>query len=151
MKKTNESGRSMVEMLGVLAIIGVLTAGGLGGYTLAMNKIRTTRIAERIQMVVTEADVSGETKTYTGTFGEMDNMIKTILTEITANPGTNTVTITPSNTETACKIGANDTGPCKDAVSQLKSAGSIAHYTIVVAGDKEDMNNKDNNNNNGGE
>lgn len=30
MKKTPETGRSMVEMLGVLAIIGVLTAGGMG-------------------------------------------------------------------------------------------------------------------------
>ena len=30
--KNNQSGRSMVEMLGVLAIIGVLSAGGLAGY-----------------------------------------------------------------------------------------------------------------------
>ena len=31
----NESGRSMVEMLGVLAIIGVLSVGGIAGYTTA--------------------------------------------------------------------------------------------------------------------
>ena len=31
MKHTNESGRSMVEMLGVLAIIGVLSVGGIAG------------------------------------------------------------------------------------------------------------------------
>ena len=37
MKKT-ESGRSMVEMLGVLAIIGVLSIGGIMGYTMAMNR-----------------------------------------------------------------------------------------------------------------
>ena len=36
----NESGRSMVEMLGVLAIIGVLSVGGIAGYTMAMNKYR---------------------------------------------------------------------------------------------------------------
>ena len=30
---TTESGRSMVEMLGVLAIIGVLSIGGIAGYT----------------------------------------------------------------------------------------------------------------------
>ena len=29
MKMNNESGRSMVEMLGVLAIIGVLSIGGI--------------------------------------------------------------------------------------------------------------------------
>ncbi len=36
----NESGRSMVEMLGVLAIIGVLSVGGIAGYTTAMNSHR---------------------------------------------------------------------------------------------------------------
>ena len=44
MKKTNESGRSMVEMLGVLAIIGVLSIGGIAGYTLAMNRYRANEI-----------------------------------------------------------------------------------------------------------
>ena len=42
MKRTmkSESGRSMVEMLGVLAIIGVLSIGGIAGYTMAMNRFR---------------------------------------------------------------------------------------------------------------
>ena len=40
MKKTQESGRSMVEMLGVLAIIGVLSIGGIAGYSMAMNRYR---------------------------------------------------------------------------------------------------------------
>ena len=42
----NESGRSMVEMLGVLAIIGVLSVGGIAGYTMAMNKYRANEIAK---------------------------------------------------------------------------------------------------------
>ncbi|HCU58632.1 MAG TPA: hypothetical protein DIC64_01485 [Alphaproteobacteria bacterium] len=36
----NQKGRSMVEMLGVLAVIGVLSAGALAGYSNAMKKIR---------------------------------------------------------------------------------------------------------------
>ena len=42
MKRTikSESGRSMVEMFGVLAIIGVLSIGGIAGYTMAMNRFR---------------------------------------------------------------------------------------------------------------
>lgn len=36
--KNNEKGRSMVEMLGVLAIIMVLSAGGLAGYSKAMKQ-----------------------------------------------------------------------------------------------------------------
>lgn len=39
-----ESGRSMVEMLGVLAIIGVLSVGGIAGYTTAINKHKTNEI-----------------------------------------------------------------------------------------------------------
>ncbi len=41
---TTESGRSMVEMLGVLAIIGVLSIGGIAGYTHAMNKSKANDI-----------------------------------------------------------------------------------------------------------
>ncbi|HCU59310.1 MAG TPA: hypothetical protein DIC64_04945 [Alphaproteobacteria bacterium] len=36
--KNKENGRSMVEMLGVLAIIGVLSAGALAGFNTAMKK-----------------------------------------------------------------------------------------------------------------
>ena len=39
-----QQGRSMVEMLGVLAIIGVLSVGGVAMYTNAMNKYRANDI-----------------------------------------------------------------------------------------------------------
>ena len=42
----SESGRSMVEMLGTLAIIGVLTIGGIAGYTYAMNRHRANEILD---------------------------------------------------------------------------------------------------------
>ena len=38
LKHKNEDGRSMVEMLGTLAIIGVLSVGGIAGYNYAMDK-----------------------------------------------------------------------------------------------------------------
>ena len=37
-RQTNPIGRSMIEMLGVLAIIGVLSVGGIAGYSSAMEK-----------------------------------------------------------------------------------------------------------------
>ena len=46
--KKNESGRSMVEMLGVLAIIGVLSVGGISGYKMAMEKITTNEILQLV-------------------------------------------------------------------------------------------------------
>lgn len=43
MKKL-QSGRSMIEMLGVLAIIGVLSIGGLAAYSTAMTRVDANEI-----------------------------------------------------------------------------------------------------------
>ena len=51
--KNNQNGRSMVEMLGVLAIIGVLSAGGLAGYSKAMFKHKLNNTMDQITMLVT--------------------------------------------------------------------------------------------------
>ncbi len=53
MKGTHESGRSMIEMLGVLAIIGVLSVGGIAGYSQAMSKYKVTKTTDQIQTMVT--------------------------------------------------------------------------------------------------
>jgi len=45
-KPFNETGRSMVEMLGVLAIIGVISIGAIAGYTYGMNRYRTNEILD---------------------------------------------------------------------------------------------------------
>ncbi len=49
--KNNESGRSMIEMLGVLAIIGVLSVGGIAGYSKAMQKYRINKTIEQITLI----------------------------------------------------------------------------------------------------
>ena len=46
--KKLESGRSMVEMLGVLAIIGVLSVGGIAGYSLSMRRHRANAVADAV-------------------------------------------------------------------------------------------------------
>lgn len=64
--KNNENGRSMVEMLGVLAIIGVLSAGGLAGYSKAMFKHKLNTTMEQVTMLVTNIRTAyGQQKTYT--------------------------------------------------------------------------------------
>ncbi|MBE6455560.1 MAG: hypothetical protein E7014_03840, partial [Alphaproteobacteria bacterium] len=52
--KMNEHGRSMVEILGVLAVIGVLSVGGIIGYKYAMDKYRTNDIVESVHMRSTD-------------------------------------------------------------------------------------------------
>ena len=46
-------GRSMIEMLGVLAIIGVLSVGGIAGYSKAMTKFKTNQVADQVSTIVT--------------------------------------------------------------------------------------------------
>ena len=46
-----QSGRSMIEMLGVLAIIGVLSVGGIAGYSKAMHRYRLNKAIEQITYI----------------------------------------------------------------------------------------------------
>ena len=50
---TEQSGRSMVEMLGVLAVIGVLSVAGIAGYSNAMNKHRANELLYQVSMRTT--------------------------------------------------------------------------------------------------
>lgn len=50
MKHKSQSGRSMVEMLGTLAIIGVLSMGGITGYSYAMDKYRANQTINDINL-----------------------------------------------------------------------------------------------------
>ncbi len=47
-KLKSQSGRSMVEMLGVLAIIGVLSVGGIAGYSLSMRRHRANGVVDLV-------------------------------------------------------------------------------------------------------
>lgn len=51
--KKYESGRSMIEMLAVLAVIGVITVGALSGYSQAMIRYKISRT---VTDIVTLAD-----------------------------------------------------------------------------------------------
>lgn len=47
-----QSSRSMIEMLGVLAIIGVLSVGGIAGYSKAMERYRVNETINQISYIV---------------------------------------------------------------------------------------------------
>ena len=47
-----QSGRSMVEMLGVLAIIGVLSVGAIAGYSKAMMKYKLNKQSEQLSTII---------------------------------------------------------------------------------------------------
>lgn len=64
---SEQSGRSMVEMLGVLAIIGVLSVGGISGYSKAMAKFKLSKAMDQMSMVVANIRTSyASMATYSG-------------------------------------------------------------------------------------
>ena len=48
----NCTGRSMIEMLGVLAIIAVLTVGGIAGYSKAMEKFKINKMIDEYSYLI---------------------------------------------------------------------------------------------------
>ena len=92
--KNNESGRSMVEMLGVLAIIGVLSVGGIAGYTMAMKKYKANELANAVSMTIIAAETAGTETTYTAKYGTFPSGL---------DPVTN-IKVTPATSSAAMQI-----------------------------------------------
>ena len=66
-KNSTQSGRSMIEMLGVLAIVGVLSVGGIAGYSKAMTKFKINKTADQISQIVTNIrTLYAQQTTYSG-------------------------------------------------------------------------------------
>ena len=65
----NQNGRSMIEMLGVLAIIGVLSVGAIAGYQKAMFKYKLNKQAEQLNQIINSVAIKyksfPKTDTYT--------------------------------------------------------------------------------------
>ena len=65
LRMISQSGRSMVEMLGVLAVIGVLSIGGIAGYSYGMDKYRANETTNQIMLraidLMTQAGNENET------------------------------------------------------------------------------------------
>ena len=108
----NEQGRSMVEMLGVLAIIGVLSVGGIAGYTTAMRSHRANEIVNACSLLYVVANTKNESggieyQTVLGTR-------PTGVSELKYNNGTITANITDVAvcTEVKNKLGDRVTGDC---------------------------------------
>lgn len=55
-----QNGRSMIEMLGVLAIIGVLSVGGFAGYTKAMKQYRVNKTITQVLEISSRVSVLGD-------------------------------------------------------------------------------------------
>ena len=122
MMNTNETGRSMVEMLGVLAIIGVLSVGGIAGYNMAMKRYRANEILNTASMMVMMAAAkdggNGGTITSLASAG-LDHPYGSVEISATgsANGSAGSVTIT----------GVGDDDVC----NAVKSSVNTSLYTVT--------------------
>ncbi len=100
--KLAESGRSMVEMLGVLAIIGVLSIGGIAGYTYGMTYYRANEIMNEVNIIsatlvtrLAKQEPLAEGETYELETG--DTLRTGNAVEVMSNGTLNTFTVSVSN------------------------------------------------------
>ncbi len=154
-----ESGRSMIEMLGVLAIMGVITVGAVTMISAAMRSQKRTVLQDEVAQIVTGVrTILGEYDDFSG----LDN--STIFAAIgmsDKNPygGKYSLSANPSDTRqfilTIEGLSSSDCGYCKtkawsDSVgyklSEGKSGGAVAipddcsaqsgqNYVQIIYGD----------------
>ena len=81
--RNNEQGRSMIEMLGVLAIVGVLSVGGIAGYSKAMNKFKTNKLIDQVNMITTNVrTLYSSQRTYNGLNNKLATQVGLIPAEM---------------------------------------------------------------------
>ena len=137
MIKTNESGRSMIEMLGVLAIIGVLSVGGIAGYSKAMNKFKTNKVADNVSMLVAniktmyaqQSSYKDLTKGYAVDLGVVPDELVASKTA-GASGAASTVTLTNAYNGSVDINASNSVG----ATTSSSSTGDSLAFTIVFNG-----------------
>ena len=144
MMKYNENGRSMVEMLGVLAIIGVLSVGGIAGYSKAMNKYKINKTTDQVSMLVanirtlfsSQGNYANLNNGHAIKFGVVPNDMYTAANTYASNaPITNAfggaVTIATAQARTADGNGTTDPG--KEAfIIEYEGLSSEACVTIAT-------------------
>ena len=57
--KNSENGRSMIEMMGVLAVIGVLSTAGISGYIKMMAQYKINKAVEQIEQISAKLSTIG--------------------------------------------------------------------------------------------
>ncbi len=138
--RVNEQGRSMIEMLGVLAIVGVLSVGGIAGYSKAMAKFKTNKAIDQITMISTNIrTLYSSQKNFEGL--DNDLAIKTNVIPVEMTGSTSVITNQFGGhvrVKTASKIpGKDDKQAYVVAFSGIPSTACIALATTDWGGDAD--------------
>ena len=141
LRRKNESGRSMVEMLGVLSIVGVLSVGGISAYSTAMEKHKANEALHKASMMATTVSAFAMTN---------DGKLPTSITDF-ANSGYAT-TLSDNGTQfklTVAGIGFDVCTQMKNAKGSMVRAvdcdeatgdATITYYKNLATNDEEGKN-----------
>ncbi len=117
-ENNKEVGRSMVETLGVLAVIGVLSVGGIAGYQYAMNKYRSNELlneaSKRALIVVTQL-AQGSNEISLEEF-----------TENTYSGGTFSTTVTEWENQFAIEVSGVNQSVCKNLCMDVNGQENVS-------------------------
>ncbi len=109
-----ETGKSMVEMLGVLAIIGVLSIGGIAGYRMAMSYYKAneilTDVSLRATLVSTDIATNGALidGAYDVELGNKNAVGNTVTATAVSYAGSFTVTVAGVDKDTCVVLSNQD-------------------------------------------
>ena len=136
MYKITEQGRSMIEMLGVLAIIGVLSVGGINGFSKAMDAHKINTIVEQIGTIIANAKSIGlrQGGKYTGLDTSAAKKMKIIPDEMIDSSGKVTHVYGGEVRVGSAKELYGSTPTDKGVVVELKSLSRNACIQILSKG-----------------
>ena len=134
--KKFEQGRSMIEMLGVLAIIGVLSVGGINGFSKAMDAHKINTIVEQIGTIIANAKSIGlrQGGKYTGLDTNAAKKMKIIPDEMIDSSGKVTHVYGGEVRVGSAKELYGSTPTDKGVVVELKSLSRNACIQILSKG-----------------
>lgn len=134
--KKLEQGRSMIEMLGVLAIIGVLSVGGINGFSKAMDAHKINTIVEQIGTIIANAKSIGlrQGGKYTGLDTSAAKKMKIIPDEMIDSSGKVTHVYGGEVRVGSAKELYGSTPTDKGVVVELKSLSRNACIQILSKG-----------------
>ena len=131
----NEQGRSMIEMLGVLAIVGVLSVGGIAGYSKAMNKFKTNKLIEQVNMISTNVrTLYASQKSYEGL--KNGSAIRTGILPNEMYDANNTASVNMDYTNSQAEITNAFAGNTIITTGSVKDTSANDHGAFIISMDK---------------
>lgn len=123
--KNLQSGRSMIEMIGVLAIVGVLSVGGLAAYTKAMMQYRISHTLAQISEIASRVSMIGEqASSYAG-------LSNNVAIKLKAVPGD---MITPNSTDLTTAFSGDAKIESSTLLAETGETSDDLAFTITYTG-----------------